>query len=149
MMWRTAFTQLAALSIEGVARSYDLHELPNSLAAAELPALLPVFPEGAGREDADFSALTYDGTAWAATLVFDHLLCWGAAWSSSGLNAAMPALIDVLEAYLATLRSQGRLGGALSTELAITRIEPGIVSYGGVRYFGLRFRHRWTRIIAG
>jgi hypothetical protein len=148
MTWRTAFTNLAAISVAGVATRYDLNTLPNTLPAADLPALAPSFPVGADPMGGDgLSTLTYDGLAWRSLLVIDHVLYWQPCWSEMGLHSVMPDLIAAADTYLAAIKADGRLSGALDEELAITRIEPGIVDYAGVRYFGVKFRHQWVRII--
>lgn len=148
MTWRSALTRLAAIPVAGVATSYDLDSLPNSLAAADLPALAPVFGEHAGplgQSETDFTTLTFDGSVWRARLEIEHVLYWAPAWSDAGLRAALPALIDVVDAYLPALSADGTLGGTLSEALTIVRVQPGSVEYAGVHYFGVRFRHRWVR----
>jgi hypothetical protein len=148
MTWKDALSNLAALSVSGVNTSYDSSNLPNTLAAADLPALAPAFPEGTGESDPPgLSVLTYDGAAWRAGLEIDHVLYWSPAWSEAGLRTALPDLLDALEAYLNAVRADGTLGGALDAELTISAARPGVVSYGGVRYLGITFRHRWERVI--
>jgi hypothetical protein len=149
MTWRTAFTNLAAITVTGVTTCYDLNTLPGSLPAADLPALAPAFPVGANPQDGEgYSTLTYDGSAWRSVLVIDHVLYWQPCWSEMGLNSVMPDLITAVDSYLAAVRADGRLSGALDEELAITRIKPGIMEYGGVRYFGVKFRHQWVRVLS-
>ncbi|HEC23057.1 MAG TPA: hypothetical protein ENI95_09080 [Chloroflexi bacterium] len=150
MSWRTAFTNLAAISVAGVVTSYDLDDLPNTLPAAELPALVPGFPEGVGligEEEIGFSTLTYDGAVWRATLHVEHTLFWSPAWSDVGLSAALPDLVTAIDDYLTALSADGTLGGALDEELEILDVRPGVVEYAGVRFYGVRFRHRWKRAI--
>lgn len=151
MTWREAFTHLAALSVPGVATSYDLDALPNALPAADLPALAPAFPETPGlplEEGAGLSALTYDGSAWAALLVVDHILYWAPAWSERGLSAVLPDLLTAVDAYLAVISADGALGGALDFPLQIARVQPGMFDYAGTTYYGVRFRHVWRRVAA-
>lgn len=151
MTWRTAFTNLAAISVTGVATRYDLNALPNALPAADLPALAPAFPESPGtlgEDEQGFSTLTYDGAAWVASLHVDHVLYWSPAWSEAGLYAVMPALITAVDDYLAAIKANGTLGGVLKQELEIVRVMPGIVEYAGVKFYGVRFRHRWVRAVA-
>lgn len=150
MTWRTAFTNLAALAVTGVTTSYDLDDLPNALPAAELPALAPGFPESMGllsEGEAGLSTLTYDGGVWTTTLYVDHVLYWSPAWSDAGLGAVLPELVSAVDAYLGALTADGRLGGALAAEAEIARVQPGIVEYAGVRFYGVRFRHVWRRVV--
>jgi hypothetical protein len=151
MSWRTAFTNLAAIEVTGVHTSFDLDELPNTLPAADLPALAPAFPEGVGVLDEDeqgLSTLTYDGSAWTATLHVEHVLYWAPAWSDAGLSAVLPDLVTGIDDYLDAVSADGTLDGALDRELEITRVVPGVVEYAGVRFYGVRFRHRWVITIA-
>ena len=149
MTWRTAFSNLAAISVTGVATSYDLDELPNVLPAADLPALVIDFPAQSGwRKDAQgLAALTYDESVWLAGLQVEHVLYWAPAWSDVGLLAALPDLIDVVDAYLAAVAADGTLSDALHEPLVIERVQVGVVEFAGVQYYGARFRHRWFRQI--
>ena len=72
MTWRDAFTNLAAMSVMGVTTSYDVDALPNTLPAADLPALAPAFPDALGvlsEGEQGLSTLTYDGGVWTASLL--------------------------------------------------------------------------------
>jgi hypothetical protein len=144
-----AFSRLAALGVSGVQTSYDLDDLPNSLPAADLPALAPAFPEETGQTgDSDgLETLTYDGLAWLAALEVDHVLYWSPAWSEVGLSAVLPDLIEAVDNYLDAVSMDGRLGGVLDQELVIVRVQVGIVEYGGVKFYGARFRHHWVRMV--
>ncbi len=150
MTWRSVFTNLAAVGVSGVTSSYDLDELPNTLPAADLPALAPAFPAGVGalgEEEEGLSTLTYDGSVWTAILHVDHMLYWSPAWSEAGLAVVLPDLIDAVDAYLEAISADGTLNGALDTELEILRVQVGVVEYAGVRFYGARFRHRWVRVV--
>ena len=150
MTWRTAFTNLSNIAVTGVITSYDLNEIPNALPAADLPALAPSFPQTLGvlgEDQGGMSTLTYDGGAWTATMFIDHVLYWQPAWSEGGLATVLPSLITAVDAYLTAFKNQGTLSGILSTELEITRVLPGIVEYAGVKYYGVKFRHLWRRVL--
>jgi len=150
MTWRTAFTNLANIAVTGVTTRYDLNGLPNSLPSADLPALAPAFPGGVGTvagEEEGLSILTYDGSAWRSTLVVDHILYWQPSWSDAGLHTVLPDLVTAMDNYLSAVKANGRLSGVLSEELQVTRIEPGVYEYAGVRYYGVRFRHEWVRML--
>jgi hypothetical protein len=147
MSWRTTFTNLAAISVDGVTTSYDLDDLPNTLPAADLPALAPAFIEGAAPGSEGLSTLTYDGAAWTTQLQIDHVLYWSPAWSEAGLSAVLPDLIDAIDDYLDAISADGTLNDALDREVEILSVSPGVIEYAGTRFYGVRFRHQWTRII--
>jgi hypothetical protein len=147
MSWRMTFTNLAAISVEGITTSYDLDDLPNTLPAADLPALAPAFIEGAASGDEGLSTLTYDGGVWTAQLQVDHVLYWSPAWSDAGLSAVLPDLISAIDDYLDAISADGTLDDALDREVEILSVRPGVIEYAGTRFYGVRFRHRWTRII--
>jgi hypothetical protein len=150
MSWRTALTNLASLAVSGVTTRYDLDDLPNALPAADLPALAPAFPPGMGligEEEEGLATLTYDGGVWSAALTVDHVLYWAPAWSEAGLNTVLPALVDAVDAYLEAVSADGTLGGALGAELEIVAVLPGVVEYAGAKFYGVRFRHVWRRVI--
>lgn len=146
MSWRTALANLAAVPVPGVVTSYDLATLPDVLPAAHLPALVPAFPNGGGALEAGqgLSTLTYDGGAWRAALAVDHVLYWTPVAASGGLQAVLPCLVEAVDAYLAALCVDGTLGGALHEPLVVARVSAGVQEYGGVAYYGARFRHQWV-----
>ncbi|NDJ35679.1 MAG: hypothetical protein GYB64_13540 [Chloroflexi bacterium] len=146
MTWREAFTALAAISVPGVATSFDLDELPTALPAASLPALAPAFPQSGG--EAGLATLTYDGSVWQAALRVDHVLYWQPAWSEGGLSAVLPDLIDTVDAYLTAVSEDGTLGDVLDYELTLRAVLPGVVTYAGVRFYGAVFQHEWLRRVA-
>lgn len=151
MSWRTAFTNLAAVSVTGVQTSFDLDDLPNTLPAADLPALVPTFPDTLGMlsdEEQGLSTLTYDGGVWLATLHVEHVLYWCPAWSDAGLSAVLPDLITATDTYLSAISADGTLNDTLDSKLSITRVMPGVVEYAGVKFYGVRFRHQWMLAIS-
>ena len=149
MTWRTAFTQLAAIPVTGVATSYDLDDLPTALPAAHLPALVPHFPPQATalRGTEGFAPLTYDGSVWRSELVVDHVLYWAPAWGDAGLWAVLPDLITATDGYLSAVKADATLGGTLDTALTLLEIRPGVIHFAGVAYTGVRFRHLWKRVV--
>lgn len=150
MSWRTAFSNLAALDVAGVATSYDLDALPAVIPTANLPALYPAFPAGGGSAAQDapgLSTLTYDGAAWRAVLHVDHVLLWSPAGGGPGESGVLPGLVAALDAYLTALSADGTLGGALHEPLEVLRVQVGQEDRGGVRYLAARFRHRWVRLL--
>jgi hypothetical protein len=150
MTWRTAFTNLASIPVSGIATSYDLDDLPNVLPAAQLPALVPSFPDTPGmlsEPEYGLSTLTYDGGAWVTNLYVDHVLYWSPAWSDMGLMAVLPDMITAVDAYLNAVSADGTLDGALGAALEVLRVTPGVMEYAGVKFYGVRFRHLWRRVI--
>ena len=146
MSWLAALDALAGLNVPGVRTHYHLSELPGVLPAADLPALLPVFPDAAG-DDEGLAALTCDGGAWKAVLNVEHVLLWGPLAAGDAGREALPGLLTLVDATLAALATDGTLGGALHEPLAVTGVLVGPVVWGGVRYHAARFRHRWVRIV--
>jgi hypothetical protein len=150
MSWREAFTALAAISVTGVTTMDDLDDLPGGLRAADLPALLPAFAEQGqrlGEREEGFSALTLDGGAWTSSLAVDHLLIWAPCGAGGGMREALPGLVAAIDDYLTAVGADPWLGGALDAPLAILRIMPGVIDWGGTLYHGVTFRHRWSRTI--
>lgn len=146
MSWKDAITKLAAVAVSGVTTSYDLDGVPDVLPAADLPALIPAFPEGSGPDDAPgLATLTYDGSAWRAGLTVEHVLYWTPAWSDAGLQAVLPDLLDAVDAYLEAISADGTLDETLGQPLEIERVAIGEMVYAGVTFYGARFRHRWMR----
>lgn len=147
--YRQALSALAALSVPGVRHNFDADAVPDRLARAQLPALL-VLPgalrggalfdrAGGGFDDAAFA-----GAAAAVTQIVTHLLLAAPELAGRAGRAQTAALID---AYAAALRADSTLGGRLA-EPARVRIEPGVYTHGGVRYYGCAFRHSWVMELA-
>jgi hypothetical protein len=149
MAWRDAFTNLSTIAVSGVATSYDLDGLPNALPAEALPALAPAFPQHRERREGmeGLAVLTFDGARWTATMHVEHVLYWLPAWSEAGLAAVLPALVEAIDDYLAAVSADGTLDSALDEELVILEVAPGVVTYAGTRYYGVRFLHRWRRYL--
>jgi hypothetical protein len=147
--YRAALTALAALSVPGVRHNFDADAVPDGLTRAQLPALL-VLPgalrsgalfdrAGGGFDDAAFS-----GGAATVTHIVTHLLLAAPALAGRAGRAQTAALID---AYVAALRADSTLGGALA-QPARLRIEPGVYAHGGLDYYGCAFRHTWMMELA-
>ncbi len=143
--FHAALTALAGLTVPGVAHNYDITLVPDALARAQLPALLtlPLATERhlAPERGAGFEAIGFSGGPRAITYAVTHLLLL--APSAGGLRIHLPALIDLVDAYVAALSADLTLGGLLLEPLRL-KVEPGIVSYGGVRYVACAFRHTWV-----
>lgn len=146
MTYRNALDRLGALVVPGVT-PYPMSALPPVLDRAHLPALL-VMP---GEADADrlfaergagFVALAFQGGPRTLSVTVTHLLLTAPVRLGTGARDHLPALIDAIDAYLLALGADVTLGGAL-VEPAHVGVEPGEFGYGGGRYHGCAFRHRW------
>ncbi|MDQ7026662.1 MAG: hypothetical protein Q9P44_14030 [Anaerolineae bacterium] len=147
MTFRTALTALAALSVTGISHNYDVDAVPDSIARAQLPALL-VMPidtqdDSLFREKgAGFQTVAFADGAKTVTYTTSHLLLVAPVIQSKGLRTVLPDLVDYIDNYFAALRADALLNNTL-LEPAQVRVEPGIFKHGGVEYVGCAFRHRW------
>lgn len=147
-MYQSALNALAALTIPGVLVSYTLDTLPETPNRARLPALLALpgdlDRDGLFRERGDgLHQVTLDGVAHAVGCTATHLLLTAPVSAGAGMRSALPGLVTLIDAYIATLAADMTLGGALAQPAQVA-IEPGQFTYGGVAYHGCAFRHRWV-----
>lgn len=146
--FRSALTALAALSVAGVTRSYDLDALPETLARPQLPALL-LLPAAAQDEaltrprGQGFQAVAFSGGPRSVQYGVTHLLLVAPLESGRGARSHLPRLIDLIDAYFAALSADVTLGGRLALPAAV-RVEPGVYRHGGLRYHGVAFQHTWV-----
>ena len=144
-MLTEAIDNLASVSVSGVT-SYALDETPDSLTAAQLPALV-ILPELSGEmpglQPSGFSAGVGQITAQIA-----HVLLVAAVTQGMGSKTLLPDLVDRIDAYLEALAGDPTLGGALAVALHCT-IRAGVVRYGGVDYHGAVFTHTWVMNLGG
>lgn len=134
----TALENLAAVSVSGVT-SYALDETPGALARAQCPALL-ILPELGG----DWPGLEPNRfVAGAGDLVvrIAHVLL--VAPVIEGACGALPALVDLIDAYVEAIAADPLLGEALAVPLRVA-VRAGVVHYAGVDYHGATFLHTWT-----
>ena len=148
MSFRTALTNLAALTVAGVTANYDVDSVPDELNRTQLPALL-VLP-GDTQENRlfrdrgeGFQALAFSAGAQTVTYTVTHLLLVAPVGTRRGTRAHLPDLIDRMDAYFTALGEDMLLGGALR-EPAHVKVEPGIFQHGLVAYHGCAFRHTWV-----
>lgn len=147
MAFQTALTRLAALSVAGVAHNYAVEALPGSLSRAQLPALL-VLPGRVEREGVaagpgeGFQAIAFSGGARTVAYRVTHLLLAAPMSAGAGARTHLPAVVALIDAYFSALAADLTLNAAL-LEPAAVQVEPGLYAYGGVRYFGCAFEHRW------
>lgn len=147
MTFRTALTNLSALSVPGVLHNYDVDTVPDALARAGLPALLVLTGE---TEDAaffrdrgkGFVALAFSGGARTITYTVTHLLLVAPVSAGRGMRSHLPRVIDLIDDYFATLGTNITLSGAL-LEPTRVKVEPGQFKHGETEYHGVAFRHTW------
>jgi hypothetical protein len=146
--FRSALTALAALSVAGVTRNYDLDAVPEALARPQLPALL-VLPaaaqdEALGRPRSQgFQAVAFSGGPRTVQYGVTHLLLVAPVESGRGARSHLPRLIDLADAYFVALSADVTLGDRLALP-AVVRVEPGIYRHGGISYHGIAFQHTWV-----
>ncbi len=147
-MFRTALTQLAALSVMGITFNFDVDAVPETLHRGQLPALLvlPIDPQIDGLRFTDrgagFEALAFANSARTISYRVNHLMLIAPLPLGAGMRSHLPRLIDLIDAYFTALSDHITLDGAL-LEPAKVQVEPGIYRYGGVDYVGCAFRHTW------
>lgn len=146
-LFRDALTQLAALSVTGVNRNYDVDAVPDEISRAQLPALL-VLP-GETEEDRlfrergqGFQAIAFAEGARTITYTVTHLLLVAPVSAGKGMRTHLPQVIDLIDAYFAALGDDITLNGALLEPVRV-RVEPGTFTHGDVVYHGCAFRHLW------
>ncbi len=142
--FRTALTNLAGLTVAGVAHNYDVDTVPDMLHRAQLPALLvlPVEVENEAQQGQGFEALAFSAGARTITYSVTHLLLVAPVSAGAGLRSHLPLLIDLIDAYFAALGDAVTLDGAL-LEPARVRVEPGTFTHGEAHFHGCAFRHTW------
>jgi hypothetical protein len=145
--FRVALTNLSLLRIRGIRNNFDIDELPASLTAAHLPALL-VLPlelekERLFRERKEsLQTVTFSGNARTAYFSLTHLLLAAPAERGLGMRSHLPQLVDLIDAYLAGLARDLTLGDALLTPARVG-VEPGLTPFNAKSYYGCAFRHTW------
>ncbi len=152
MSYQTALAALAGLSVPGVRHNYPPQSLPTQLQRAQCPALLvmPIdqdddrlFQERGGK----LQTITFSGTARSVTATVTHRLLVQPAQSGHGLRTGLPALVTLIDAYVAAISADPTLGGALLQPPDL-RIETGIYSLGGTAFTGCAFRHQWLLAVS-
>jgi hypothetical protein len=145
-MFRTALNALAGLTVPGISANYAIDALPAVVPRAELPVLLvlPLDPPQRGlfaERGAGFRVLGLSDGLRTVDYSVTHLLL--ASPANGRLSAALPALIDHIDAYFGALRDDVTLGDLLLEPVRV-QVEPGEFEYGDMAYTGCAFRHTWT-----
>lgn len=149
MTFSAALTQLAQLTVAGVAHNYGITSVPDVPQRAQLPALLvlPLLPEMHDsrlyRETAKgFEVLAFSSGLKSVTYLVTHLLLIAPTGQSKGLRAHVPQMVSVCDAYFTALSANPLLSATL-LQPARVRVEPGLFTFGGQDYYGCAFRHTW------
>ena len=145
---RAALTNLAALEASGIRNNYDLDALPESLHAAQLPALL-ILPirlreKRLFREPFDsLGATAFSGGLNEVRYTLTHLLVTAPRESGLGMRSHLPQLVTLVDNYINALAEDVTLDGALRLPAEVA-VEPGVFEFGKREFYGCAFRHRWT-----
>ncbi len=146
MTFRSALTNLAALSVSGVTHNYDVDAVLDDLSRAQLPALLvmPVELDAAAvkQPGEGFQAVAFSSGPRTVTYSLTHLLLVAPAEAGRGLRSNLPTLVNLMDAYFTALGADVTLGDTL-LEPAQVRVEPRLVKFGHATYVGCSFRHTW------
>ena len=131
-------------------RTYDLHELPQSVSTAQLPCrlLLPVGNEpGEGREGT-FIAI---GTGMTIIWTINDLMLWQPINQGSGLKEFASELVDYAGKYIDAMRTFGKCPYADTTVESVS-ISPGIYEWpasGGTNYAGVMCQLQIREALSG
>ena len=145
--FRAALTHLAQLQIDGIRNNYAIDALPEALSPGHLPALL-VLPlelerDRLFRERAEgLQTITFSGRAKTASFSLTHLLLAAPVERGLGMRSHLPQLVDLTDAYLATLARDLTLGDSLLAPARVL-VEPGVYPHGEQSFYGCAFRHNW------
>lgn len=154
MSLRNAIDYLAGLTFTGITSNFDLDQLPAELALAHLPALVPeLLPTKDHQDQQAMSVLTYDASGWYASYYVQHIAYWLPV--GSGRRADFePAIHTFIDNYLAHVAASPTLNSNLSEKLVILTVEVGEFPYrvspddtASVRFYGVKFLHRWRAAI--
>lgn len=146
--FRDALTQLAALSVTGIHKNYDINTTPDDLSRAQLPALL-VLPvetqeDGLFRDrGTGYQAIAFSNGTRRVSYRVTHLLLIAPVMAGKGSRSHLPQLITCIDAYFTALGDDITLNETL-IEPAQVQVEPGVFTYGETEYHGCAFRHRWV-----
>ena len=146
--FRTALTNLSALSVTGVQNNYDVDALPEALSNPQLPALLvqPIdtqddrlFKErGQGLQTVAFS-----GAGKTVNYTVTHLLIVAPIRNGLGIRSHLPQLITLIDSYMSAIANDATLSDALIEPAHVT-VEPSVFTVGEREFYGCAFRHSWV-----
>ena len=145
--FRAALSNLSLIRVSGVRKNFDIDELPNSLTAAHLPALL-ILPlelekERLFRERKDgLQSVTFSGSAQSVYYSLTHLLLAAPTEKGLGIRGHLPQLVRLIDNYVAALAADITLGEALLVPARVA-VEAGLFTYAESDFYGCAFRHTW------
>ena len=145
--FRAALSNLSALRVAGVQNSYDIDELPKSLAPPQLPALLamPIEPSASSlfkEPAAGLQTVSFSGGAKTVQYAVTHLLLVTPTDSGLGIHSHLPPLIALIDSYMAAVAADVTLGNAL-LEPTRVGVDPGVFPHDKREFYGCAFRHVW------
>lgn len=145
--FRAALSNLSALRVADVQNSYDIDELPHTLSAPQLPALLvmPIEPHANRlfREPADgLQMVSFSGSAKTVQYAVTHLLLAAPTDSGLGIRSCLPQLINLIDSYMAAVGADVTLDQTLLVPARVG-VEPGVFQLDGREFYGCAFRHAW------
>jgi hypothetical protein len=150
-MFRSALTELAALSVSGVNANYDIDAVPEHLNRGQLPVLIVLPLETDAAQDRrlfvnrgrGFEAVAFSEGARTVTYRVTHLLIVAPVSAGHGLRSHLPQLVDLIDNYFSALSAAVTLDGRL-LEPARVEVEPGVFTLSGAQFYGCAFRHIWV-----
>lgn len=146
--FRTALTNLSALSVTTVQNNYDVSALPETLSNPQLPALL-VMPIDA-QDDSLFKersqglqTVAFSGAGKTVNYTVTHLLIVAPTSNGVGVRSHLPQLITLIDNYMSAIAADVTLSDALIEPTHVT-VESGVFTVGGREFYGCAFRHSWV-----
>lgn len=145
--FRAALSNLSALRVADVQNSYDIDELPHTLAAPQLPALLVMPIEPAANRlfkepAAGLQMVSFSGSARTVQYAVTHLLLAAPTDGGLGIRSHLPQLIALIDSYMAAVGADVTLGQALLVPARVG-VEPGVFRLDEREFYGCAFRHTW------
>jgi hypothetical protein len=124
-------TKLAAIgaNITGIKKSFDVDAMPSSLQPVMLPAMM-YYPDGGSITLLDFS------DTWEVKHRVRVQFAYSAA-AQGILSKNIDGTVDLLDRFLAALRTDNDLTGSCVSAKAVNYSRIGDFTYGGVDYFGI------------
>lgn len=142
MTLKGAIDRLGTWAVTGITTNYGLDDVPGGAIPTDaLPALLvdPGFSESGGGRFRPFDLAASYGKA---VIDLDHLLLY------TGVGLGRPqvrfySVVALVDNYLSKVVDEWTLNDNLLEPLAIVEVSFGAIVWGGVVYYGVRFRHQW------
>lgn len=145
--FRLALSNLSFIRVSGVRNNFGIDELPKSISAAHLPALL-VLPLELEKErlfkerKEGLQSVTFSGGAKSVYYTLTHLLLVAPTEKGLGLRGHVPRLVGLIDNYVAALAADITLDEALLAPARVA-VEAGVFSYDERDFYGCAFRHTW------